>query len=103
MKLFHATQSENIEDILTNGLMPVTDEESNCNRVIKECGIYGFTELKHALGFAKDQCWDNVSVVSFEADIIGATLDPEYCGCDDYGTAYFIETEENITECELVL
>ena|SRR6266540_1455064 len=100
MKLYHATPIENKDNILKCGLQP--GMTSNFDRWIKENGIYGFTQLEDALGFAKDQCW-NGGVVVFSFDVENLILDPEY---DDpiYGLAYFLATEDSVEatlECEI--
>jgi hypothetical protein len=94
MKLYHATPLINKDNILLCGLQP--GMHSVHNRAIQEEGIYGFTELKDALGFAKDQCWSGgIVVFSFDIDINDLILDPEY-NDPDYGIAYFYPTEDSI-------
>ena len=95
IKLYHATDISNKDNILECGLH--SGMLSKHNKEIQEEGVYGFTELKHALGFARDQCWDGVAVFSFYAE--NPIIDPEYADADedmDYGTAYFYQTEDAV-------
>ena len=96
MKLYHATKLDNKDNILRCGLQPTTDRYSNFNRYIKTEGVYGFTEIKDALGFAKDQCWNNgIAIFSFETSNSNLILDPEYDD-PDYGIAYFYKIEKSV-------
>lgn len=96
IKLYHATPLKNKDNILLCGLQPTNNRYSTFNRDIKQYGIYGFTTLNDALGFAKDQCWSKgVAVFSFDIDNNELILDPEY-NDPDYGIAYFYQTEESI-------
>lgn len=96
MKLYHATHIDNIENIERVGLQPQSNRYSVFNRDIKDYGVYGFTALEDALGFAKDQCWSSgAAVFSFEAAEDSLILDPEYDD-PDYGIAYFYPTEDSV-------
>lgn len=93
MKLYHATKLENKDNILLCGLAPGMIK--TCDHLLVENGIYGFTELKDALGFAKDQCWNGgIAVFSFNTD--NPILDPEYDD-SDFGIAFFLNTDENVS------
>ena len=97
MKLYHATQIDNKDNILLCSLVP--GMHSNFDKWIKQEGIYGFAELKNAIGFAYDQSWNHgVIVFSFESNNI--ILDPEYDD-PDYGIAYFVPTENSITDFKI--
>ena len=98
MELYHATSSNNIGNIKRYGICPYTGWQSNNwdVRIIKKDGIYGFTTIKDAIGFGRDQCFNGgIAIFSFYADEDEIVLDPEY---DDplYGIAYFVPTESGI-------
>lgn len=91
MRLYHATALENKEDILMHGLRSA--DRSDYDRYLQAEGVYGFTSLKDALSFGKDQCFNGGTVVfSFDADIDGLILDLEY----EDNEAYFYETEDRV-------
>ena len=93
MRLYHATSLDNKDNILLCGLHP--GYRSSFDRWIDADGIYGFTKLEDALGFARDQCWDGIAVFSFDVNDEYLIPDPEY---DDplYGVAYFYRTDESM-------
>ncbi|MGE5422738.1 MAG: hypothetical protein ACM3QW_05720 [Ignavibacteriales bacterium] len=96
MILYHATPINNMDNIDRCGLQPCDNRYSNFDRDLKQYGVYGFTAIKDAIGFAKDQCWSGgVAIYSFNADDNSLILDPEYDDLD-YGTAYFYPTEDSV-------
>jgi hypothetical protein len=79
MKLYHGTQSKNINSIVTYGLSPsdggikLTNSDTLQGQDI--CGIYGFTSLDDAKSFAMDNGCDGAVFAFDAADVIN---DPEY-------------------------
>ena len=85
MKLFHGTESENIESIKETGLFPTDGGNKvvgigSTGETLQGKGLYGvfgFTSLKEAKSFAMDNGGDG-AVFEFDADEI--IDDPEYTG-----------------------
>ena len=104
MKLYHATNLENAEDIDIFGIEPRNTDDGRCLTVDKTLqgkgliGVYGFTSEEDALAFACNQGWDYFVIFWFETDEIDGHKiidDPEY----DDGESKFVECEEeeNVT------
>ena len=100
MKLYHATPIDNKDNVIRCGLQ--SGFSTKFKHLLSGSGVYGFTQLEDALGFAKDQCWSH-GVVVFSFDAVSPLLDPEYDD-PDYGVAYFFPTDESVNvvlECEI--
>jgi hypothetical protein len=100
MKLYHATNSNNIDSINVSGIAPNNTDDGRCNAELSDMtGVYGFTDIESAHDFAGDQGWGgDYAVYSFDAeDIIS---DPEY----DDDSAMFYATDDNVcASCECVI
>jgi hypothetical protein len=93
MKLYHATDLNNKDNIETCGLQPnATQATSHLPREQRHTteGVFGFTTIEQAVGFAKDQPFDGgIAVFSFEFD--NPEIDPEY---EDGEESYFCKTDD---------
>jgi len=79
MKLYHATHIDNLADIQDVGILPQQTRRFSNDPQYDDEGVYGFTNISDAEGFAADQGWmDDFAIVEFESyDYID---DPEYDG-----------------------
>ena len=76
MKLYHATEIENVEYINEYGLRPsVWEKESHDERLNQEA-VYGFNNIKDAIDFITDNGQSSYAVYSFECE--NPTIDTEY-------------------------
>lgn len=74
------------ERILENGIEPSIAE--NPNAMIKELGIFAFSNIEDAKAYAYDLCESTgIAIFSFEIDDNEVIIDPEYSG-----NAYFVPT-----------
>lgn len=86
MKLYHGTRLDVKERILENGIEPSIAE--NPNAMIKELGIFAFSNIEDAKAYAYDLCESTgIAIFSFEIDDNEVIIDPEYSG-----NAYFVPT-----------
>lgn len=102
MKLYHGTESDNIDSINESGLCPTDCGNKSVDPTIQTLqgkgyyGIYGFTNLSDAKDFTNDNGCDG-AVYEFDADDNLIVDDPEY-SAENYldGKAVFVQTDTPI-------
>ena len=88
MKLYHATEIENVEYINEYGLRPSVSEKISYDERLNKEAVYGFNNIKDAIDFITDNGHASYAVYSFECE--NPTVDTEYesssyaCITEDY-------------------
>jgi hypothetical protein len=83
MKLYHATDRENLESITEVGLFPgdggtkVRDKTRDTIQGSGLIGVFGFTSLEEAINFAIDNNYDGL-IYEFDSSDYDTIDDPEY-------------------------
>ena len=96
MKLYHATQIENIDDINEYGLRPSLSEKESHDERLNQEAVYGFENMADAVDFITDNGFSSYAIYSFECE--NPVLDTEY----ESGSYAFITEDYVNANLELI-